>query len=213
MKRLLSFILPALFLIPFPAFAEIKTITHTVQQPFGGSQSPDDARTAGIARAKREALEQFGTYIESVTIVKDSRVDSDEILALTAGITKAEVLNRGVAYSMLNQLERGIKDFDQAILLNPNYLGAFANRGTAYAALNQFERAIADYDKVILLDTNIAGIYLERGVAYAALNQFDRAITDFDRTIRLEPNDALAYNNRGSAYIELYQFYFKDVIM
>jgi len=54
----------ATFILPIPTFAEIQTVTHTVQQPFGGSQSPDDARTAGIARAKREALEQFGTYIE-----------------------------------------------------------------------------------------------------------------------------------------------------
>jgi len=87
-------ILAATFLQPFSAFAEIKTITHTVQQPFGGSQSPDDARTAGIARAKREALEQFGTYIESTTIVKNSQVDSDEILALTAGVTKVEVVKQ-----------------------------------------------------------------------------------------------------------------------
>lgn len=90
MTRLITFSLLAFLLLSVSAFAEIKTITHTVQQPFGGSQSPDDARTAGIARAKREALEQFGTYIESTTVVKDSAVDSDEILALTAGVTKAE---------------------------------------------------------------------------------------------------------------------------
>ena len=53
-------------ILSIPAFAEIKTVTHTLKQPFGGSQSPDDARIAGIARAKREALEQFGTYIESM---------------------------------------------------------------------------------------------------------------------------------------------------
>ena len=94
MKQLIMFALFTISLFPSPVLAEIKTITHTVQQPFGGSQSPDDARTAGIARAKREALEQFGTYIESTTVVKESRVDSDEILALTAGVTKAEVVKQ-----------------------------------------------------------------------------------------------------------------------
>ena len=92
MKLLIA--LTAFLIFPLSAFAEIKSVTHTVQQPFGGSQSPDDARTAGIARAKREALEQFGTYIESTTIVKESRVESDEILALTAGVTKAEVVKQ-----------------------------------------------------------------------------------------------------------------------
>ncbi len=58
-------ILLVFLLAPLTSFAEIKVVTHTVQQPFGGSQSPDDARTAGIARAKCEALARFGTYIES----------------------------------------------------------------------------------------------------------------------------------------------------
>jgi hypothetical protein len=49
----------------------------TVRQPFGGSQSPDDARVAATAKAKREALEIAGTYIESLTVVKDHVVEKD----------------------------------------------------------------------------------------------------------------------------------------
>lgn len=90
---LINFAFLILF-IPALGYAEIKTVIQTIQQPFGGSQSPDDARIAGIVRAKREALEQFGTYIESTTVVKNSQMDSDDILALTAGIAKAEVLKQ-----------------------------------------------------------------------------------------------------------------------
>jgi len=94
MNWLITITMAAFLILPLSAFAEIKTVTHTIQQPFGGSQSPDDARTAGIARAKREALEQFGPYIEMTTIVKNSQNDSGEILALTAGVTKAEVIKQ-----------------------------------------------------------------------------------------------------------------------
>ena len=83
-----------LTLIPFPVRGEMKTVTHTVKQPFGGSQSADDARIAAVARAKREALEMAGVYVESFTIVKDSRIEKDEILALTAGVLKAEVVSQ-----------------------------------------------------------------------------------------------------------------------
>jgi len=76
------------------AFGEIQTITHTVKQVFGGSQSPDDARNAAVAKAKREALELAGTYIESTTIVRNSSVAKDEIIALSAGILKAEVISQ-----------------------------------------------------------------------------------------------------------------------
>ena len=58
-----TFVVVFLLLIslhPTSAFCEIQTITHAVKQPFGGSQSPDDARIAAIAKAKREALKRSG---------------------------------------------------------------------------------------------------------------------------------------------------------
>ncbi len=76
------------------AFGEIQTITHTVKQVFGGSQSPDDAKIVAVAKAKREALELAGTYIESTTIVRNSSVAKDEIIALSAGILEAEVISQ-----------------------------------------------------------------------------------------------------------------------
>jgi tetratricopeptide (TPR) repeat protein len=85
-----------LFISLFPAssFGEILTIIHTVKQTFGGSQSPDDARISAVAKAKREALEKAGVYIEALTVVKEAKVEKDEILALTAGVVKAEVISQ-----------------------------------------------------------------------------------------------------------------------
>jgi tetratricopeptide (TPR) repeat protein len=93
-KTILAAILTVLLLLPVSAIGEIQTVTHTVKQSFGGSQSPDDARISAIAKAKREALEMAGTYIESLTVVKNNHVDKDEILALAAGVLKAEVVSQ-----------------------------------------------------------------------------------------------------------------------
>ena len=93
MLRRTFLLLFVLILIPYISQAEIKTYTHTVKQSFGGSQSPDDARVAAIHKAKREALEKAGTYLESLTIVKNSMVEKDEILALAAAVLKAEVVS------------------------------------------------------------------------------------------------------------------------
>jgi tetratricopeptide (TPR) repeat protein len=93
-KTILATFLIVLLLLPVSAFAEIQTITHSVKQSFGGSQSPDDARIAAMSKAKREALEIAGTYIESLTVVKNSQVDKDEILALAAGVLKTEVVSQ-----------------------------------------------------------------------------------------------------------------------
>ena len=93
MKRTATVLIILLVLAPSLACGEIQTITHSVKQVFGGSQSPDDARAAGMARAKREALEMAGTYIRSTTVVKNAQVERDEILAIAAGILKTEVVS------------------------------------------------------------------------------------------------------------------------
>ena len=94
MKCILVAFLIFILLYPLSAFGEIQIITHAVKQPFGGSQSPDDARIAAVAKAKREVLELAGTYVESTTVVKNAQVEKDEILALTAGVLKAEVVSQ-----------------------------------------------------------------------------------------------------------------------
>jgi len=55
-KTILAIFLIVLLLLPVSAFGDIQTVTHTVKQPFGDSQSPDDARISAVAKeAKREA--------------------------------------------------------------------------------------------------------------------------------------------------------------
>jgi len=82
------------FACPLTAQAKIETFTKVVSQPFGGSQSPDDARFAAIAKAKREILEEAGTYMESLTVVRNFAVEKDEILALAAGVLKTEIVSQ-----------------------------------------------------------------------------------------------------------------------
>jgi len=93
MSKKIFLFLFALLYIPNISVAEIKTYTHTVKQRFGGSQSADDARVAAIARAKREVLERAGTYLESLTIIKNHLVDKDEVQILAAGVLKTEVVS------------------------------------------------------------------------------------------------------------------------
>ncbi|MBU4344919.1 MAG: hypothetical protein KKC73_05825 [Proteobacteria bacterium] len=94
MLRKACLLLFVFILIPCISHAEIITYIHTVKQSFGGSQSPDDARVGAIAKAKREVLEKAGTYLESLTIVRKNVVEKDEIIALAAGVLKAEIVSQ-----------------------------------------------------------------------------------------------------------------------
>jgi len=46
-------------------------------------------------------------------------------------------INRGVAYANLNQYEKAISDYTEAIRLKPDYAEAYQNRGIAYVNLKQ----------------------------------------------------------------------------
>jgi len=112
--------------------------------------------------------------------------------------------NRGVAYGHKGDFDRAIRDFDQAIKINPSY-EAFYSRGLTYSNKGLWDRAIQDYDEAIKLNPNYVKAISNRGNAYLAKRQYDRAIQDYDQAIKLDPNEAIPVNNRGNAYYQLGQ--------
>jgi len=75
------------------ALAEEKTFRKEVRQIVGSSQSQDDARTAAIAKAKRDALEEAGQWVHSVSEVKNMRLVRDDVLAISMGITRTRIVD------------------------------------------------------------------------------------------------------------------------
>ncbi|NTV54633.1 MAG: tetratricopeptide repeat protein [Syntrophaceae bacterium] len=75
------------------AFAEIKVIEADGFYIMGDNESKIDARRIAVQEAKRKALEQAGTYVESLTAVTNNQLTKDEIKMYTAGILMTEVLS------------------------------------------------------------------------------------------------------------------------
>ena len=70
----------------------IRVVTATADYRMGDHDTRMDATRMAIEAAKRQALEQVATYLESVTEVKNLDVTRDEIRTYTAGIVS--VLNQ-----------------------------------------------------------------------------------------------------------------------
>ena len=233
-KFLLTIQIISSLILSIPAFAEIKTVTHTLKQPFGGSQSPDDARIAGIARAKREALEQFGTYIESTTVVKNAQVDSDEILALTAGVTKAEVIKQknyadgdafGIEITVKVELDTAVLEKSlKRLLEDRNHLKNLKEaREREKMLLTQIADLEKQNQKMGKTKQQAAKLKKEFKVAsqgLTAVDWFDMAVALYDgkkdadpkkvikyytQAIKLDPSYSKAYTNRGCIHSEIKQ--------
>lgn len=94
MLKTVCLVLLAIIIVPSVSFSKIISYTYTVKQEIMGSQTPDDARIAAIAKAKRAVLEQAGTYMESTTIIKNNVIERDEVLAISAGILKTNIVSQ-----------------------------------------------------------------------------------------------------------------------
>jgi Flp pilus assembly protein TadD len=73
------------------ARAEIKIIEAESTYLIGDNDSKVDGRRIAIQEAKRKALELAGTFVSSLTVVKDYQISKDEVAAYTAGLVETEV--------------------------------------------------------------------------------------------------------------------------
>jgi uncharacterized membrane protein YgcG len=69
-----------------PASAEIRVVSSQGEYRMGNRDTKEDAVRLATEAAKRNALEQVATYLESVTIVEGVDITKDEIRTYTAGL-------------------------------------------------------------------------------------------------------------------------------
>jgi len=82
-----SFLLIATQLqMALPAQAEIRVVTVQGEYRMGDRDTREDAIRIATESAKRNALEQVATYLESITVVDGMDVTKDEIRTYTAGL-------------------------------------------------------------------------------------------------------------------------------
>jgi tetratricopeptide (TPR) repeat protein/V8-like Glu-specific endopeptidase len=95
--------------------------------------------------------------------------------------------------------QEAVKQFSQAIALNPRYVVAYFMRAHVKDDLNDPQGALADYNQAISLDPEFATAYNNRGLLkYEKLNDPQGALADYNQAISLNPQYAIAYNNRGN---------------
>jgi hypothetical protein len=90
-RSALSFLCAAVLLLSWflsddQAWAEIRIVTASGEYRMGDRDTREDAIKLATEAAKRNALEQVATYLESVTVVRDLDVTQDEIRTYTAGV-------------------------------------------------------------------------------------------------------------------------------
>jgi hypothetical protein len=95
--------------------------------------------------------------------------------------------NRGVAHFRNGESERAIQDYDQAILLNPNFVDATIARGFDHLEMNSYDPAIADFNTTLKAHPENAPSLYGRGLANRARGDAAGASADLTAARRLDP--------------------------
>ena len=114
--------------------------------------------------------------------------------------------SRGVVRFYHDEFELALKDYDQAIRINPDFLDPYNNRGAVRMALNQYEQAFSDFDLCVRKNARFFPAYLNRGQAEHHLGRHEDAVRDLTIALERMGESGSAYNYRARSYAELGQY-------
>lgn len=96
--------------------------------------------------------------------------------------------------------DSAIRDFDQAIRLEPGNAPVHATRGACYVRKGNLDRALVDLNDALRINPNNAAVHNAFGFYYNARGDYNRALVELNQALRINPQLAAAYKNRGVTY-------------
>ena len=120
------------------------------------------------------------------------------------GVPEASAhVSSGTEKQKFGDYDGAIADFDRAIEIDPQNVGAFVNRAVCKQAKDDHLGAIADWDRALELKPDDGGWYVNRGIVKEAVGDHEGALADYDRAAEVEPEYEVAFIAR--AYIRAKQ--------
>jgi tetratricopeptide (TPR) repeat protein len=118
----------------------------------------------------------------------------------------ARIFNsRGIAYQGLNDPDKAIDDFSNALELDDKNPEFSMNRANAFLVRKQYERARDDFSSAIKLTPRNAAAYAGRARANQDAGATDLALADYRKILELEPRNISAHYGMGMAYKSKHQ--------
>jgi len=200
-----------------PTFAEAYQIRATVHRKRG---ELDDAKTDDLMATKfapRTVPSILGPIRSGPNLLDDARLAEtsgryDEAIDLCDKALETKLnpsylsnayMTRGSAFAGKGDWDRALRDYDEAIRVQPNNYDALTNRGNAYAHRNELDKSTSDYNEAIRLNPKLFQAYYNRALNYYAAADLDRCLADLTECIRLNPKFELAYVRRSGLLLRL----------
>lgn len=110
-------------------------------------------------------------YEKAINLYNES-LKSDSRFALALN-------NRGVARMESDHPYEAILDYNQAVLLNPEYLDALFNRAYANESIGNFDKSLRDVDLIMNLKEDSAFVHFYKGLVLTKMKDYERSLKSF----------------------------------
>ncbi len=95
--------------------------------------------------------------------------------------------------------DEAIREFREAIRINPNYPGPHNNLALALEKKGDWNEAITEFERSVFLDPHNGGTRFNLGVALAHQGRNEEAVAQFREACRAKPGDVMAAYTLGTA--------------
>ena len=110
---------------------------------------------------------------------------------------------RGACYAALGKLEDAVQNYQNALVIKPDYSDVSYNLGNVLRDLGQLEDAVKSYKKTIAIEPNYHAAQYNLGVTFQELGLLDDAAEQYEKALNIKPDNIEARINLGSVYQSL----------
>ncbi|MEX0980893.1 MAG: tetratricopeptide repeat protein [Bacteroidales bacterium] len=122
------------------------------------------------------------------------------------GQSARKYFKAGEDFYDVNKFEDAIKQFTNAIELDPEHYKAYIARATAYERIHEYAEAAEDYERALVFRDRDVEMHYLAGKAYYNAGNYGSALAKLNHAINKKSNYLEAYQTRTQVYIALERY-------
>ncbi len=126
--------------------------------------------------------------------------NEESALSMSANPLALSAYNMGIEFLKQNEPENAIKQFEQAVKIDPRFVFAWDNLGVCRRKAGKLDEALDAYNKSLELDPKGVTPLHNIPVVYEYQKKYDEALAAYGRITSIYPDDPEAFYGKGRIY-------------